>query len=233
MKIGDSENKADSKDYYSKMVEQYAEQIKDKIKNGDTEPTYQIGGQSFTEDDVKMGVHMKMQRGEMMGFNGCLGYDYHPEDKSITVNEAEAEIVRFIFDGYIEGYGAYSIAKELTKPGKLNKKCVVKWTDSGIRGTLKNEKYIGDALLQKTYIVDFLTKKRVYSSRYALSSIVVCGHCGDIFRRIKWSNRRCESTVWRCVSRVEAGGQDCPARTIKEEMLQKAVNENSGWPFLR
>ncbi|SDF62722.1 hypothetical protein SAMN04487889_13313 [Eubacterium pyruvativorans] len=33
-------------------------------------------------------------------------------------------------------------------------------------------------------------KKRIYSSRYALSSIVLCGHCGDIFRRIKRNNRR-------------------------------------------
>ena len=88
--------------------------------------------------NVKMGVRMKMQRGEMMGFNGCLGYDYHPEDKSITVNESEAEIVSFIFDRYIEGYGAYTIAKELTKLGKLNKKGEVKWTDSGVRGILKN-----------------------------------------------------------------------------------------------
>lgn len=36
--------------------------------------------------NVKMGIRMKQKRGEMMGFNGCLGYDYHPEDKSITVN---------------------------------------------------------------------------------------------------------------------------------------------------
>ena len=35
--------------------------------------------------NVKMGLAMKMQRGEMVGFNGCLGYDYHPEDKSLTV----------------------------------------------------------------------------------------------------------------------------------------------------
>lgn len=33
-----------------------------------------------------------------MGFNGCLGYDYHPEDKTITVNEAEAETVRLILN---------------------------------------------------------------------------------------------------------------------------------------
>ena len=136
--------------------------------------------------------------------------------------------------------------------------------------TQANEKYIGDALLQKTYTVNTLEKKRVannglapkyyvegsheaiidkdvflrvqaeivrraniltdgkkrvYSSRYALSSIVFCGHCGDIFRRVKWNNRGCKSTVWRCVSRVlkKSSGIDCPARTIHEEVLQAAV----------
>ena len=44
--------------------------------------------------NVKMGLKMKMKRGELIGFNGCLGYDYHPEDKTLTVNEEEAEIVR-------------------------------------------------------------------------------------------------------------------------------------------
>lgn len=68
-------------------------------------------------------------------------------------------------------------------------------------------------------------KKRIYSSRYALSSIVFCGHCGDIYRRIKWNNRGCKSTVWRCVSRVlkKSSGIDCLARTIHEEDLQNAV----------
>ena len=46
--------------------------------------------------NVKKGLKMKMQRGELVGFQGCLGYDYHPEDKTITINEEEAEIVRYI-----------------------------------------------------------------------------------------------------------------------------------------
>ena len=67
--------------------------------------------------------------------------------------------------------------------------------------------------------------KRIYSSRYALSSIVFCRHCGDIYRRIKWNNRGCKSTVWRCVSRVlkKDSGIDCPARTLREEDLHVAV----------
>ena len=70
-----------------------------------------------TSKNVKMGIKMKMKRGELMGFNGCLGYDYHPEDKTITVNEAEAETVRLIFELYLQGYGTYTIARRLTELG--------------------------------------------------------------------------------------------------------------------
>lgn len=68
-------------------------------------------------------------------------------------------------------------------------------------------------------------KRRIYSSRYALSGMVFCGHCGDIYRRVKWNNRGCKSTVWRCVSRVlkKDVDFDCPARTIKEDVLQGAI----------
>ena len=135
---------------------------------------------------------------------------------------------------------------------------------------LQNEKYIGDALLQKTYTVDFLNKKRVqnngivpqyyvenshepiiprdlymqvqeemarranlhsgakrkkrvYSSKYALSSIVYCPKCGEIYRRIAWNNRGKHSTVWRCCTRVEHGPDQCDAPTIQESDLQAAV----------
>ena len=47
--------------------------------------------------NVKKGLKMKMQRGELVGFQGCLGYDYNPEDKTLTVNEEEAAVVRYIF----------------------------------------------------------------------------------------------------------------------------------------
>lgn len=68
-------------------------------------------------------------------------------------------------------------------------------------------------------------KKRVYSSKYALSSVIICGHCGDIFRRIKCNNHGCKSTVWRYVSRVnkKKSGIDCPVRTVHEEVIQEEV----------
>lgn len=67
--------------------------------------------------------------------------------------------------------------------------------------------------------------KRVYSGRYALSGIVFCAHCGDIYRRIKWNNRGCKSTVWRCISRVDKDGPDCTARTVREEHLHEVAVE--------
>lgn len=66
-------------------------------------------------------------------------------------------------------------------------------------------------------------KKRVYSSKYALSSIVYCSKCGEIYRRIAWNNRGKHSTVWRCCNRVEHGPTACDEPTIQEVDLQAAV----------
>ena len=54
-------------------------------------------------ESVKFGLRAKMKRGEMVGFHGALGYDYDKETKSIAVNIAEAEVVKYIFKRYIEG----------------------------------------------------------------------------------------------------------------------------------
>lgn len=114
-----------------------------------------------TSEHVKKGLKMKMERGELIGFQGCLGYDYHPEDKSITINEEEAVIVKYIFKRYIEGLGTYVIAKELQELGYKTKRGSSKWSDTTIMGILKNEKYKGDILLGKTFTVDPISKRRL------------------------------------------------------------------------
>jgi site-specific DNA recombinase len=86
--------------------------------------------------NVKMGLQMKMKRGELVGFNGCFGYDYHQDTKTITVNETEAETVRLIYDMYLQGNGR-------------------------VMGMIKNEKYKGDVLLGKTFTVDPISKGRL------------------------------------------------------------------------
>ena len=66
-------------------------------------------------------------------------------------------------------------------------------------------------------------KRKQYSSKYALSGIVVCGQCGQNYRRIKWNNRGCRSVVWRCEHRLNDGKNGCSSRTVNEDDLKNAV----------
>lgn len=111
--------------------------------------------------NVKKGLKMKMQRGELVGFQGCLGYDYHPEDKSISINKEEAEIVRYIFNRYIEGAGGSVIAKELQNLGYKTKRGSTTWAETTVIGIIKNEKYKGDILMGKTFTLDPISKRRL------------------------------------------------------------------------
>ena len=111
--------------------------------------------------NVKKGLKMKMQRGELVGFQGCLGYDYDKETKSISINEKEAEIVRYIFKRYAEGAGGYTISRELRALGHKTKYGGRTWPESTIRGILRNEKYKGDLLMGKTFTVDPISKRRL------------------------------------------------------------------------
>ncbi|RAQ29852.1 recombinase family protein [Hydrogeniiclostridium mannosilyticum] len=111
--------------------------------------------------NVKKGLKMKMQRGELVGFQGCLGYDYHPEDKTITINEKEAEIVRYIFKRYIEGAGGSVIAQELQNLGYKTKRGSTTWAETTVIGIIKNEKYKGDILMGKTFTLDPISKRRL------------------------------------------------------------------------
>ncbi|MEA1975650.1 MAG: recombinase family protein [Bacillota bacterium] len=111
--------------------------------------------------NVKMGLKMKMKRGELVGYNGCLGYNYNKKDKSISINEKETEIVHYMFKRYVEGAGCFVISKELTKLGYKTRRGSTKWHESTIRGIIKNEKYKGDLLLGKTFTVDAITHRRL------------------------------------------------------------------------
>lgn len=93
-----------------------------------------------------------------MAYKRFLGYE-KGEDGAPKVVEKEAKIVKLIYQMFLEGKSIRNIAATLTKqkiPTPANK---VKWSVSTITSILKNEKYKGDALLQKSYTTDFLTKK--------------------------------------------------------------------------
>lgn len=88
-----------------------------------------------------------------------LGYD-KDEDGHLIINPEQAEIVKRIFREYLEGKSCKKIAQGLERDGILTSRGKAKWHDTSIRKILENEKYMGDALLQKTYTIDFLNKKR-------------------------------------------------------------------------
>lgn len=111
--------------------------------------------------NVKMGLKMKMKRGELIGFQGCLGYDYDTVEKTLSINREEAEVVKFIFQRYVEGSGCFVIAKELTRLKYQTKKGNTDWHESTVRGIIKNEKYKGDLLLGKTFTVDPISHRRL------------------------------------------------------------------------
>ena len=111
--------------------------------------------------NVKKGLKMKMERGELVGFQGCLGYNYDPETKSISINKQEVEIVKYIFRRYIEGVGGMVISRELEEQGYLSPRGNKKWNETTVLGIIKNEKYKGDLLMGKTFTVDPISKRRL------------------------------------------------------------------------
>ena len=111
-------------------------------------------------ENCTWGQRKRMQDGRAsVPFSRFLGYE-RGEDGSFVINEDEAVIVRRIFKMYLEGYAGYAIAKQLTAEGIPTPTGKQNWSQTTIVNILKNVKYKGDALLQKYYTVDFLTKKK-------------------------------------------------------------------------
>lgn len=110
---------------------------------------------------VKLGQKMKTQRGELIGFNNCLGYRYDSKTNEMTIVEEEADIVRMIFNWYLEGYGAGIISQKLSNMKIKTFRGNNKWHDTVIYGILHNEKYVGDAMIGKTFTLDPISHKRM------------------------------------------------------------------------
>ena len=111
--------------------------------------------------NVVKGLRMKMSRGELVGYSACLGYDYDEEKNNLVINEEEANLVKYIFKRYLDGAGANAICKELVNLGARTKKDNFNWTPAAVMGILSNEKYVGDLVQGKSYVVNPLTKRRM------------------------------------------------------------------------
>ena len=225
--------------------------------------------QSLSQN-VKLGLQYRYQQGKVqVNHKRFMGYT-KDEDGNLIIVPEEAEIIKRIYREYLEGQSLVGIGRGLEKDGIFTAAGKPRWRPESVKKILQNEKYIGDALLQKTVTVDFLTKKRVkneghvpqyyvensheaiipkelylqvqekihrrsniytgasknkriYSSKYALSAITLCGDCGDIYRRTYWDIHGRKEFVWRCVTRIEQGPGVCKNRSVKEDELYGAV----------
>lgn len=92
-------------------------------------------------------------------FKRFLGYDMGP-DHNLVVNPEQAKLVKRIYGMFLQGQSPFQIARTLTEEGIPSPGGKDHWNPSNIKSILTNEKYKGDALLQKSFTVDFLTKKK-------------------------------------------------------------------------
>lgn len=206
-------------------------------------------------------------------YKHLLGYKKGADGKPEIIPE-EAETVKLIYTMFLDGHSMKNIALILHVKGIHTKTGSTEWRTNTITRILQNEKYVGDALLQKTFTSDCITHKVVknhgerpmylvtnhhdpiidrdtynrvqqelarrnskrkisdktvteqgkYSSKYALSELLFCGHCGTPYRRTTWAARGKKQIVWRCLSRLEHGKKYCPdSPTIKEEQLHRGI----------
>ena len=111
-------------------------------------------------ENVTWGQRKRMADGKVsFAYSRFLGLDKDKETGKIVVNPEQAETVRLIFRLFLEGKTPNAIAVHLTAQGIKTPGGKDKWSQQTVRRMLSNEKYKGDALLQKEFTVDFLQKK--------------------------------------------------------------------------
>ena len=112
-------------------------------------------------ESIKFGIQNRMRSGRtILNHRQFLGYTKGP-DGVLQIVPEEAEIVRKIFELYIQGNGVRKIKKYLESHGIKTVTGKTEWSTSTIDRMLSNEKYVGQVLMQKTYTPDFLTGKQV------------------------------------------------------------------------
>ena len=225
--------------------------------------------------NVSWGVRQSFKNGNVpMQYARLLGYRKGHDGNAEIIPE-EAEVVKEIYRCYLDGMSMNLIADRLNKKGLTTKGGSSPYRKTVVQRILTNEKYMGDALLQKTYVTDCITKKtrknngelpmylvknhhepiisrsdfnRVqeemarrtmkraiadkltktgqgkYSAKYALSELLICGECGEHYRRVTWTAKGFKEIKWRCVSRIQYGKKKCHSSpTVDEQALHRAI----------
>ena len=138
-----------------------------------------------------------------------LGYQRSPVGE-IQVDEAGARVVRFIYLLALAGKSSTDICRILMDYGILSPGQSQRWEPHTVRSILKNEKYMGDAILQKEITVDFLTKTRKPNEGEAPQYYVENGHPGIISK-----------SVWQEVQAIwtDANRRNCTFSPIANKII--------------
>lgn len=191
-----------------------------------------------TSERVKWGQRRQMEKGVVFG-KDMLGYDVR--GGKLIINEEGAETVRKIFHKFLdEGKGAHRIAKELREEGIKTATRMKDWSYTNILRILRNEKYCGDLVQQKTYTPDYLThqKKRNYGE---VETVTIRDHHEPIISRERFEaaqrelqrRRPSDSTVKAYTNRYALSGKivcgECGAGFVRRQKKRKDGTFNVKW----
>ena len=112
-------------------------------------------------ENTRWGIRSKFQQGiPHLNTEYLMGYDKGP-DGNLVINEEQAVVIRRIYKEFLEGWNCSEIASRLNQEGICGIHDRPAWLPATIERVLKNEKHVGDLLMQKTYTADYLTKRQV------------------------------------------------------------------------
>lgn len=111
--------------------------------------------------NVKWGIGKRMENGTYHSNMNMYGYRRDKLTKEVRIVPEEAEVVRTIYRFFLDGMSTHQIKEYLEKSNIKTYSGGSEWRQSAIINILKNEKYCGDVLYQKTYILDCISKKKI------------------------------------------------------------------------
>lgn len=143
--------------------------------------------------NMRWSYQKRMERGEFNTCSAPLGYDL--VNGSLIINEECAAVVRSIYEMYLRGINTTEITKTLNQNNVLN----IHWQRGRIEYVLRNERYIGDAQLQKKYTTDVFPRKRMRNNGERNSYYITGNHDAiiqqDWFERVQRLFKSREKTV--------------------------------------
>jgi len=186
-------------------------------------------------ENCHWGIVRKFENGKVIvNHSKFLGYTKDKEGNLVIVPE-EAELVRRIFRLFLEGNSSYGIKRMLEADGILTVTGNTEWHATVIDKMLSNEKYMGDALMQKTYTVDFLTKKKVLNKGIVPKYYIEDNHEAiipkELFNRVQEEKAR-RTAIYRPAERKK----DAPVKgkySAKYILSDIMVCAECGQPYRR